>query len=113
MGDINDILNMQHLNNALQQSIRMLRKNGEEYAKAERDYKIALNKKALELRAKEDMPVTLINKVIYGYQEIADKRLIRDIAESTYKANQEAINSYKLQIRILDNQISREWGTNE
>lgn len=113
MGDINDILNMQHLNNSLQTSIKMLRKNGEEYAKAEKDYKIALNKKALELRAKEDMPVTLINQVIYGYEEIAQKRFIRDVAEATYKANLEAINSYKLQIRILDNQIGREWGTNE
>ena len=29
--------------------------------------------------------------------------------EAIYKANQEAINIYKLKIRLLENQISREW----
>ena len=31
-------------------------------------------------------------------------------AEAVYKANQEAINSIKLQMRIIENQLSREWG---
>ena len=112
MGDFNDIVNMEHLNNALQQSIKMLRQTGKEYASKEMEYKMALNKKALKLREEKDMPVTLINQVIYGYPDIAKKRFERDVAEAMYKANQEAINSYKLQIRILDNQIGREWGSN-
>ena len=52
--------------------------------------------------------MTLIDKVVYG--DCADKRLKRDIAETMYKTAQENINSIKLQIRILDNQIAREWG---
>ena len=48
-----------HLDDAIQQ----LATNGIDLANKEKEYKIALNKKALELRA-EDMPVTLINQVI-------------------------------------------------
>ena len=32
------------------------------------------------------------------------------VKEAIYKANQEAINSSKLQIRIIENQIQREYG---
>ena len=56
------------------------------------------------------MPVTLINQVIYGYDDIADLRFQRDVAQATYNANQEYINSIKLQLRLLESQINREWG---
>lgn len=94
-----------HLDDAIEQ----LATNGIDLANKEKDYKIALNKKALELRA-EDMPVTLINQVIYGYDDIALLRLARDTAQVKYNANLEYINTIKLQIRILENQMQREWG---
>jgi hypothetical protein len=94
-----------HLDDAIQQ----LATNGIDLANKEKEYKIALNKKALELRA-EDMPVTLINQVIYGYDDIALLRLARDTAQVKYNANLEYINTIKLQIRILENQMQREWG---
>ena len=95
-----------HLDDAIQQ----LATNGIDLANKEKEYKIALNKKALELRA-EDMPVTLINQVIYGYDDIALLRLARDTAQVKYNANLEYINTIKLQIRILENQMQREWGS--
>ena len=94
-----------HLDDAIQQ----LAANGIDLANKEKEYKIALNKKALELRA-EDMPVTLINQVIYGYDDIALLRLARDTAQVKYNANLEYINTIKLQIRILENQLAREYG---
>lgn len=94
----------------LNTSIRMLRKTGTEYAEAERDYKILLSQESLTLRD-SGMPVTLIDKVVYGKKTVAEARLRRDIAEVTYEANKESINVLKLQIRILDNQIAREWGS--
>ncbi len=93
----------------LDKAIETLAHNGYDKASKERDYKIAINKKALELRA-EDMPVTLINTVIYGYEDIAKLRFERDMAEVKYNANNEYINTLKLQIRILENQLSREFG---
>lgn len=90
-------------------SIKSLRKTGTDYAQAERDYKITLREYALRLRSDEKMAVTLINHIVYGIPEVAEKRFKRDVAEAVYRANQEAINSIKLQIRILDAQLSREW----
>lgn len=93
----------------LDEAISRLAENGIDLAQKEKEYKIALNKKALELRA-EDMPVTLINQVIYGYDDIALLRLSRDTAQVKYNTNLEYINTIKLQIRILENQMQREWG---
>lgn len=93
----------------LDKAINELAKNGYELAEKERDYKIAINKKALELRA-NDTPVTLINQIIYGYEDIAKLRFERDTAEVKYNANQEYINTIKLNIRILESQLNREYG---
>ena len=92
----------------LDASIKELTKTGKAYAEAEREYKIAVCKKALELKD-GGMPVTLIQLVIYGYQEIATLRFKRETAQVIYNANQEAINSTKLEIRILQNQIEKEY----
>ena len=91
-------------------SIQSLRKTGSEFAEAEKEYKIKLREEALKLRAEKGMPVTLIQQVVYGTPEVAQKRFERDVKEAVYQANQEAINSTKLQIKVIENQLSREWG---
>ena len=91
-------------------SVKNLRKSGTEYAQSEQKYKVKLREEALKLRADENMPVTLINQVIYGVPEVARLRFERDVKEAVYQANQEAINSIKLKLRILENQLNREWG---
>lgn len=93
----------------LDYSVKQLRKNGTALAEAEKNYKICLMENALKLRAEQDMPVTLINQIIYGIKDVAALRFERDVKEATYQANQEAINSIKLKIRILENQINREY----
>lgn len=96
-------------NKELTQSIKMLRENGIKLAEAERDYKIKLRQEALKLRAEKNMPVTLIAQIIYGVPEVAELRFKRDIAEAMYNANQEHINTTKLQLRIIESQLDREW----
>lgn len=93
----------------LDKAIKDLASNGYDLAAKERDYKVAINKKALELRA-EDTPVTLINTIIYGYEDIAKLRFERDIAQVKYNANLEYILTLKLQMKIIENQIQREFG---
>ena len=113
-------------------SLREFGKRGRAYAEAERDYRVAdqlesrredlekfvsgiqrftvgLAKKVLIERA-GGQPVTIISDICRGNAEIADLRFKRDVAEVDYKAAQEAINSYKLQIKILEAQRAREWG---
>lgn len=91
-------------------SVRELRKNGTNLAEAEQKYKICLREEALKLRSEKNMPVTLINQIIYGVPEVARLRFDRDVKEAIYQANLEAINSTKLKLRILENQLNREWG---
>lgn len=92
-------------------SIKKLRATGTDFAESEKDYKIVLRQEALKLRAEKVMPVTLIQQVVYGVPEVAQKRFDRDVKEAIYQANQEAINSTKLQIRVIENQLQREWGS--
>lgn len=89
--------------------IARLRVNGTQYAEAERDYKILLREECLKLRD-AGMAIGLIDKTCYGIPSVAEKRFLRDCAETVYKANQEAINSIKLQMRLIEAQINREWG---
>lgn len=92
----------------LDASVRQLRTSGTEYAEAERAYKILLRSECLKLRD-EGMAIGLIDKTCYGLQNVADARFKRDVAEAVYKANMEAINSLKLQLRLIESQINREW----
>lgn len=107
-----DLVNeLNELCNKLTVSGKQMQKYGNELAEAEKNYKITLREEALKLRA-GDMPVTLINQVIYGVPEVAELRFKRDVAETMYKVSQESINTLKLKIRVLDAQIAREWGSN-
>ena len=103
---INDI---QMLMEELTISIKKLRQTGNALAEAERDYKITLRQEALKLKLEDKLPVTLINQIIFGVPEVAEKRYKRDIAETMYQANQEHINATKLKLRLLESQLSREW----
>lgn len=94
----------------LEVSIKQLRTSGTNYAQAERDYKVLLRQEVLKLRD-EGTAIGVIDKICYGIPSVADARFKRDVAEAIYKANLEAIQSIKLQMRLLENQIQREYGT--
>ena len=93
----------------LDYSVKELRKSGTAYAEAERIYKIKLREWCLKLRS-QDMPIGLIDKTCYGIPEVAELRFKRDCAQAVYRANLEAINAIKLEIRIINEQLGRELG---
>lgn len=78
----------------LEQSLKTLRHNGIENAEAERKYRVLKAKKILELKDK-GYPATLIIDIVKGMEDVAKLKFERDVAESVYKANLEAINVYK------------------
>lgn len=101
----------EELNKKIQQletSVKMLRQSGTDYAQAEHDYKIKVATKVFEMKD-NNIPATLINLTVYGDKEVAKLRFDRDIKEVIYKANQESINSLKLQLRLIESQLNREW----
>lgn len=107
-----DLLNeLQTKIKQLELSVKELRTSGTNYAKAERDYKILLRTECLKLRD-EGMAIGMIDKTCYGLLSVAEARFQRDVARTIYEANQDAINSLKLQIRVIEAQINREWNTN-
>lgn len=93
----------------LEVSIRSLRKTGSNYAEAEKEYKILLRQEVLKLRD-EGQAIGVITLICYGIPSVAEARFKRDTAETIYKANLEAINSIKLQLRLIEAQIQREYG---
>ena len=93
----------------LDAAVRELRARGTAYAKAERDYRVAKAEAILQERAK-GTPATLTADIVKGRKDIAKLCFERDCAEVVYKSAMEAINATKLQLRLIESQIQREWG---
>lgn len=92
--------------------INTLAKNGSEYAKAYTQYRIALAKELIKLKD-EGYAISLAGDIARGKIEIARLKFNEISKEAIYKANLESINATKLQIKILENQIEREWVKDE
>lgn len=109
----NDLIN--DINNKityLETSIRTLAENGKNYAKAYTEYRIALAQELAKLKA-EGYAITLAGDIARGKPEIARLKYKEIANEAIYKANLESINAIKLTIKIIENQIDREWTKNE
>ena len=100
------------LNNLIKKldiSVKSLRNTGSDYAKAYTDYRVALAKELVRLKD-DGIAVTIAYDVARGKPEIAKLKFNEIATEAIYKANQEAINSTKLQIKIIQEQINKEFG---
>lgn len=106
------VVELQNLQKNLDISIRQLRKSGEDYARAYTDYRIALAKELLQLK-NEGYAITLAGDIARGKPEIAKLKFREISTEAIYKANLESINALKLEIKIMSNQIEKEYGQNE
>ena len=89
-------------------AIKSLRKTGSEYARAYTDYRVALAKEQ-ERKKNEGYAITLAGDISRGNPEVAKLKYKEISSEAIYFANREAINSLKLQIKILQEQINKEW----
>ena len=103
---------LNNLISKLDVSVKSLRKTGSEYAKAYTDYRVALAKELMILK-EEGYAITLAGDIARGKPEIAKLKFKEISSEAIYKANQESINALKLQIKIIQEQINKEWGNNE
>ncbi len=105
-----DLINeVTRMSKSLSTAVKALQKAGVNKAEAEHEYKTEQAKQILIQRDK-GMPVTIIGDVVKGQKEVAMLRLKRDIAVVNYDVALEYIYSTKLQLRLLENQIAREWG---
>ena len=95
--------------------ISALKVKGRDRAQAEHDYKIALKREIVSLHD-EKVAWTTCVQMAHGdtmRHNVAALRLKRDLAQADYDVCQEMINGLKLQIRILESQLSREWSVSK
>ena len=108
-----DLFNeLQSLTKQLQVSLKQLRKTGTDYAKAYSEYRMALAKELLILKD-EGYAITLAGDIARGKPEIARLKFEEISKEAIYKANQESINVIKLQIKIIQSQLDKEYSNGE
>jgi putative component of toxin-antitoxin plasmid stabilization module len=92
----------------LNKALRLAKDRGIDLANAEYAYKKAKAKFIVSARL-EKVAVTLIRDLAQGDEYIAELRLRRDTAKVLYLNAQEAINVFKLQCRLVEAQLKREW----
>lgn len=92
----------------LDTALSKLGERGRASADAEQNYRIGLAQKIMSERDR-GTPVTIISDLCRGDQEIAKLRFERDVTKTVYESAKEACNVYKLQIRVLESQIDREY----
>ena len=103
---------VEKIKNQLDRALSTCRENGIKWATAEQKYRIAKAKEELRLRA-DNIPVTLIPDIVKGIEEVAQLDFDRNVAFVVYKANQEAINVKKLELRTLEAELEREYGNDQ
>ena len=96
------------LRSKLPEYIEEYRRCGIEYAKRDREYYVLKAEKTLELKD-GGMPATVIAQVIKGVEPVAAAREKMLVAEVMTRAALEAILSTKLQVKLVDGQLQREW----
>ena len=101
-------MELQDKQKLLEQALKELGRRGRAKADSEQKYRVALAQEILIKRDK-GLPATLIGDLCRGEKHIAKLKFERDVAETMYTAALEAINAYKLGIRVLSDQIDREW----
>lgn len=112
MGGYDLIKQLEDLTEKLNKAQKAFKDNGEAYANAERLHDISFAKALLEEK-ENGVQATIIEKVVKGRDDIAELKFKLNVAETLFKAADKAIDSYKLQMRMINDQIQREWGKHE
>lgn len=92
----------------LHKSMSLLRKHGEDLAEKEHDYQVR-KAQTWAILKNEGCTSTEIAAVIKGQPLVAEAMFARDNAKVMYEANKEHINVIKVDLRLIENQITREW----
>lgn len=99
---------LQNLIKELDVSVKSLRKTGEDFARSEMEYKVKIREEVLRMRD-DGLAVGLINLTVYGIPDVARLRFSRDCKQAIFLANQESVNAIKLKIKIVNEQLAREY----
>jgi len=108
--EVVDLFNeRENLSRSLSDSYQHLWQKGQESAKTEHQYKIANKVEIFRLHEEEKVAWTVCQTLAHGDQKVADLRLARDLAKVQYDVMQEKIQGIKLQLRLIESQLERDW----
>lgn len=102
------LIELHELRKEMNLALRVAKERGMDLAEKEATYKAAKAKLVLWERERKT-PVSVINDIVLGDPIISELRKERDIAKVLYINAQEAINVRKLELRIVEAQLGREW----
>lgn len=102
---------LEYARKQMKNASKELRDRGKAKARAEADYQAVKNRRALEMKA-EGHSGTMIQTLIKGDPEVNEKLFARDCAEVLYESAKEALQVFKLDAKLTEAQISREWNQN-
>lgn len=97
---------------ALDSAMGSLRESGHRLAAAQRDYQRAKNVRMFEMQA-EGQTATFISGAVKGDPNVNAAMFQRDMAQVDYESDRDLVNVLKLEIRVLMNELAREYGWNQ
>lgn len=102
---INELMN---LTKELDIQVKNLANSGKEYASAYTKYRVKLAQELVKVR-NDGTPVTLCSDLARGNIDVARAKFQEISKEAIYKANLESINAIKLRIKVITNQLDKEY----
>jgi len=109
-----DVINLFNEREALSKSLSAsygeLWKEGQVYALAEHNYKIANKIEIFRLHEENKVAWTVCQTLAHGDETVAELRLQRDLSKVKYEVMNEKIQGIKLQLRLIESQLERDWG---
>ena len=102
---INELMN---LTKELDIQVNNLANSGKEYAEAYTKYRVKLAQELVKVR-NDGTPVTLCSDLARGNIDVARAKFQEISKEAIYKANLESINAIKLRIKVITNQLDKEY----
>lgn len=102
-------IQIEELTKELNEGLKDLRARGVAYAQAYANYRKLLAQELLILRDAK-VPVTIAGDLARGKEEVANAKFEEIKTEAYYKSCLEGIMVYKMQIKVLENQLAREIG---
>lgn len=94
----------------LKSETEIMRSSGCQLARNESEYRKAVRVETLKERM-EGTPVTIISDLVRGIPEVARLKEVSKCSEAMYKSSQEKINVLKIRLRIVEEDVNREWNS--
>ena len=84
----------------LNSGVDIIVQKAKEYAQAERDYRTALSIEIVKLKT-QGMPVSIINDVARGSENVVNLKFKRDLAQEVYKASRDKLNALSNELSAM------------